>query len=371
MLLLLFLAGTISAANAQSGRVIPDPSPSAPPGKAELAFDKSAPAGLDFHAAKFFPVLFEPYEPQRSGGEIRAKPAPYVELKGTFGIGLDAKFQEPTLTCALRPVVLDSEKNFQVRVPLTGPKTEVSFVAISALGEVKRWTGTLTLSPSEYDRLMQDNLITRANALEPSPWRKSVGLGLSDLQNLQSGTPDFQEWALTLKAAVSYRLNPLWDVAVGGYYTVLVLGSNEPGVHANFLGVNLRAGYMLTPSDPHWRVAISGGIYYLTSFVTNDLFGPYNLIGPQLFPSATYLFSNQNSASAYIKYSPVSSVGSLGDLSDHELAFGLSYRFAPKESHGVFSHPVDLTLDISSLHLNILGLTATTSSYNLGVAYGF
>jgi hypothetical protein len=62
----------------------------------------------------------------------------------------------------------------------------------------------------------------------------------------QTGHAEFSEDAVTIKAEYRFLLfPPYWDLSVGSFFTASPLSTNQSGVDARFLGVNLRLGYRL------------------------------------------------------------------------------------------------------------------------------
>jgi hypothetical protein len=124
------------------------------------------------------------------------------------------------------------------------------------------------------------------------------------------------------------------------------------------------------PLQP-WSFKLGFGWYYTTTTTAatdpdQAVFGFADLNGPQIFPSATHKFSKGDSASAYVKFSPVSNGGTKLSLSNHEIAGGVSYSFKPNNGH----FPT-IALDIASLDLVVEGLKVTSNSTSLSVGYNF
>jgi hypothetical protein len=290
---------------------------------------------------------------------------PYVELEGVYS------GEDLPLNFANQPVTLDKLRKFQVRLYLLDHQTPFSFSAPNASGESFEVTGALFVAQEVLDQIRKANPNTRLTAA-PSSWTAVLGIGLSDVTNSQTGLQNFQEWAFTLKAGLNYPLSSIWSIGGIAYSTVLPLSSNQANIKAYFVGANARVELLLTPNSTRWRLALAGGGYYVTSFVTQNLFGPYNLFGPELFPSLKYLLRSGNSVDGYLKFAPVTSVNSIGVFSSYELAVGMAYRItSSKKSEGETSSTVSINFDFSELSLNEGTRASLTESYTVGVSYGF
>lgn len=193
-------------------------------------------------------------------------------------------------------------------------------------------------------------------------------LGFSKISYTQSRISDYSSWVVTLKGMFQRQLpRPNWDFAVGGYFTLLPLKTNIPGIMAQFLGLNLRIGYSVPGIIEPWKLNLMGGWYYTTMIVTNNYMGFHNLAGPQLFPVLRRSFG-KSSAFGYFKYSPVTNGLSLSFLpiSNREIAFGGGWSTSLPNRNS-FS----LMLDVANLSMTIKSWKITSSSVSLSAGYGF
>jgi hypothetical protein len=183
----------------------------------------------------------------------------------------------------------------------------------------------------------------------------------------QTGHAEFSEDAVTIKAEYRFLLfPPYWDLSVGSFFTASPLSTNQSGVDARFLGVNLRLGYRLPFIHEPWEFHIFGGAYYTTMFVTNNAFGYRNELGPQLFPTLRRFFKNGDGISVYFKYSPVTSGFSALTSSNREIAVGGSWLLRLRNQH-----LVSFSLDYSNVSLDFPTLSSSlqVNVINFGVGY--
>lgn len=204
-------------------------------------------------------------------------------------------------------------------------------------------------------------------------WYFNVGAGLTSLNYTQSSAngSNVQEYSsiqVTAKLGASYRLTDHWDLSTNLYMNLAPLSnSRTDGVSARFFGANFRIGYRFIFDDPRWSLLLSTGVYYMTMFVTNNAFGFQNVAGPQLFPLLVFNQDSRNTYFTYLKYSPISTTGfSLFSFQSREIAGGFGWIFPVSNDH-----TLTLSLDISSLKVDLPVGNATNFSGTLGVGYGF
>jgi hypothetical protein len=196
--------------------------------------------------------------------------------------------------------------------------------------------------------------------------RYSAGLGLTSLSFRQKNVASFSQMAATVKASGSYRLVPdQYDLGVSAFFNLVPFSSNSPaGYKIQYLGINARIGRPIIKAPSKIRLNLNAGIYYNTSVSS---IGFTNMIGPQLYPEAIYLFNNGNSLLAYAKYSPaLSNSLSISFKENRELAMGFHYSFQLLQKHRV-----SIGLDLSQLNLNIDSDWASTNTYSLSAGYSF
>ncbi len=186
---------------------------------------------------------------------------------------------------------------------------------------------------------------------------------------IQTDVADFSELGLTTKISADYAWVPnRWNLSGNVFYTALPISSNLPGIKLRALGWNLRVGYFFQPGflglDQRWKIGLQTGVYYSTTFVTNDAFGHKDLAGPQIYPSISRGFSNGSDITAYFKFSPISQRLSLKSLESYELATGIGYKLPVR----VFDRPVSSTFDFV---VDRILMSATEAAYFRSMTFSF
>jgi len=191
------------------------------------------------------------------------------------------------------------------------------------------------------------------------------GLGVSSIQTVQTGKPDYSTLAVTAKISANYRIVPRkWDIGLSAFGTAFQI-SKSSDVSARYLGVNTRLGYLFPALTTDLFLSLYAGYYFTTTFVTNDFFGYKNLGGPQIYPAIRKVLSNGHVVSGYFKFSPVSSSFSLLTLSNREIAGGVAYSVILPNQHSLAG-----TFDYSNIRLDLNRFTVSTTSLTLGLQYG-
>jgi hypothetical protein len=252
----------------------------------------------------------------------------------------------------------NTQTDFTLTVPLTGQYSSFQMVAIGPKGNVEKQN--LAIFISDWPRFLRS-----MNAEKILPL--TVGLGYSSISLKQTGVSDFSETALTLKVAYQVLLfPPHWDLGISTFFTALPISTNQSGINARFLGVNLRLGYKLPFVAEPWQVYLFAGGYYTTMFVTQDSFGYQNELGPQFYPTVRRYFKNGDGVSAYLKYSPVTSGSQAFTSTNREIAAGIAYLSRLKNQH-----LLSIALDWAQVKLDFpsLGADVQSQSVTLGLAY--
>jgi hypothetical protein len=191
------------------------------------------------------------------------------------------------------------------------------------------------------------------------------GFGVSSIQTVQTGKPDYSTLAVTAKISANYRIVPRkWDIGLSAFGTAFQI-SKSSDVSARYLGVNSRLGYLFPALTTDLFLSLYAGYYFTSTFVTNDFFGYKNLGGPQIYPAIRKVLSSGHVISGYFKFSPVSSSFSLLTLSNREIAGGVAYSVILPNSHSVAA-----TLDYSNIRLDLDRFKVSTTSLTLGLQYG-
>ena len=188
----------------------------------------------------------------------------------------------------------------------------------------------------------------------------TLGLNYTTIHYQQFRT-DYQGKAITLKASHGL-MGRKFEYSSNGYVTVLPFSQNRD-VDMRFMGANLRGGYAFV-SKPKGRIRLLLGVYYVTTFVKDDLFGYQNFWGPQVTPSFLWYASSKLTFGLYGKYSTVAD-GSSGLFGNRELAAGFHLKFGGKSSR-----PIALTFDFASLEVVIGAVRAESRTVSSGFSFG-
>ena len=254
------------------------------------------------------------------------------------------------------------DHRFTLTLPIHGDSTPIDIIAIGPQGEIEHERAVLKF-PDWKKWLEVGKQITPRSSFTPS-------FGISSLSYYETGKPDFSEWGLSAKFSYQYRLAPpRWDLAINAFVTAIPFASSRADATARFLGVNVRTGY-LTPFLPSpWSLTIGLGAYYASMFVTANLFGYSNVFGPELYPLIKYTFAKGDSASAYLKYSPITNGLSVLSLSNREFAVGGAYSHRLRNGH-----PLSLMLDFADLSASLpdsSGQSRGVESISVSISAGY
>ena len=274
----------------------------------------------------------------------------YTDLQGHF----TKKTLQVTLNSKALPVKEDGSFDVHFGVPAT-TKTFV----ITAIDEDNK------IYRSEFKIVPIDEAVD-TNQMGVSLWRYSAGGGLTLLSYRQKNVTPFSQDAFTVKGGATYRAIPgKLDLGLSAFFNLIPFGSQSPlNYNLQYLGVNLRAGYILLGAPSSIRVTLNAGLYFNTSF---SAIGFLNMYGPQLYPEVVYVFENGNSLLLYGKYSPAVSQSQAISLNDNrEVAIGLHYSFPV-----TVRNRVSVGFDISQLSLSTATDWATTNTYSLSSGISF
>lgn len=263
---------------------------------------------------------------------------------------------------------LDPRGQLEFTIPLAGTVTRTQFVCLSSSGE-----------STHQNLVVRFPTLKRFLASQPSlkPRRLSgqLGMGLSwiDFFDFTSGIKStYQSLSTTLTGGLNYwAAYPKWMASLSGYLTMFPVTrtSSEDSSEVRFLGLNARFGYNIQKIREPWGLTLSGGFYYVTTFVNTQSFGFQNIGGPQLYPFLRYIKKSGDIVSSYLKISPVASRLSLLTLSSREMALGIHYTLSRQA--------LRLGLDLSELTLKIVGRNINenyemiTRTASLGVSKSF
>jgi hypothetical protein len=263
-----------------------------------------------------------------------------------------------TLLLEKSTIPLDKDGKFNLEVPLSGPRQIIVLDAVGPQGALET-LNVEVLAPCYAVAAAKTDVDSGSPAL---PF--SLGAGTSLISYQQASIVDFSETAITLKVAYTRPLfSPKFELNLSAYFTAAAIGQSQDAT-ARFLGLNGRVGYVIPSIPEPWRVLILGGWYYTTMFVTDNLFGFRNLMGPQLYPTVQRTLTARDSVGAYFKFSPVADGISPLSLSNRELAAGIAYsRKLANEKR------VSVSLDAARLDLDVQSVVIRSQSLSLGVGY--
>lgn len=248
---------------------------------------------------------------------------------------------------------------FRVRVPLTAKVTRFEMARVYHSGTPHFITFQFT-NPHWIEPEGPPDF------LSPTPIKyASVSLGATTAVYEEAETSGFSGILSTLKVASGFPLvQGKWDFGGNIFVTLFPLSSSTPDTSVRYLGANIRVGYTVAKWS-RYRVALLGGIYYTTMFVSPGNFGFKDLMGPTLFPTFQAYFP-QGYFSTYAKYSPVGNGTQISSLNYGELAVGASWT-RPLKRQGVML----LSFDLSRLRAQAQGLPISSNSMSLSIGYGY
>jgi hypothetical protein len=294
-------------------------------------------------------LQLDPQELEVKSEEDNGKKQDFIILKGSF---TRPKWQ---LICQSETLTLSESGGFQIKIPLTDNQNlmDVSFQAVDGFGKTENEEITISISQDKEDAIQRKFLFTPE-------------FGLTSINYIETGKPDYSETALTAKFSASRLVfSQSWNLGANVFFTALPLQKN-PDQAARFLGINLRLGYVLPFIKSEWKVVVYGGYYFTTMFVEQNSFGFKNMTGPQLFPTLERRLNNGDSIRGYVKFSPV--IGgqfNILSISNRELALGGAYVISLSNGH-----IMPVTLDVSRFDLVFSDSTLQSTNFSMGVGYG-
>ena len=284
-------------------------------------------------------------------------------IEKKYCVNLEGVFvkKNNSLLFNLNQVKLDSDGHFKILFELQGKKTLRNISSIEIDGTKK--DQEMIVAIADWNEMIK-------SFESPSDLKKLIltpGLGVSSISYQQFGTQDLSEIAISVKITGAYRLSEKWDLGANAFYTVLPMMNSPTDTSIRFLAGNMKIGYLIAPDWAGWSFSLQGGWYYSTSMASSVRFGYSHIQGPQLFPILTRVFSKGNFTTAYFKYSPIVNNFKLMSFSNAEMAFGMSYFFAPMEN----GNALGVGLDVAMLKFELATGLIQSNSYTLGVSYRF
>lgn len=251
-------------------------------------------------------------------------------------IALNPRIRNPDLIYPGQHIVLNAEASRSLgSVEMREPPLAQS------VAEVKKEAPAVTLEPPGF----------------------TASLGFTRVDYLETGAAEYQAVMITPKINYKKPLSTRWDLGANAFFTAAPITKNQNVVTLRFFGANVRAGYQIESVPRPWRLSLMGGLYYTTTFETNNSVGFKDMAGPQIFPVLSREFRRGESGFAYLKYAPMLD-GAAVTFRGREYAAGLGYSIQSER----IKRPVSVTLDYSQLRLNFENLLLIRSqTLTLGV----
>lgn len=173
--------------------------------------------------------------------------------------------------------------------------------------------------------------------------------------------------AIGIRGGYTTELTPLYNFTLNASGTITGLLQNVANTDVRFFGINARFGYRVPSIREPWNLSLGFGGYYSTMSVSSGLFGYQHLIGPQIYPALRYKIDRDHAFATFAKFSPVSGKGvKLLSLENREIAVGMILS-RQLEGGGNLS----LTTTLTELQLSIKGILVESTSFSLGLGYGW
>lgn len=274
----------------------------------------------------------------------------YVAIRG--------KFREPVKQALLnsKPFPVNPDGSFELKIVVTEEKKIRFNIFATAISNDREHKMQYTIAAVH----------SKAKEISKSRWRHNAGAGVTLISFRQRNVVAFDEWAVTMKAGVTYRLVPdRWDLGASTFFNALALSTTSPtNIKIQYIGFNMKAAYHVVDAPSSWRFILSGGIYWNSSL---SEVGFANMIGPQISPELTYIFPNGNSLFWYGKFAYALSGTHASFFKDNrEVATGVHYSFPINHVNRL-----SFGVDVSQLSLSVNNHWASTNTYSLSGGISF
>lgn len=253
------------------------------------------------------------------------------------------------------PVPVDSGR-FEVELTIRQANTDLEFSTVNIFGIVKSETVTLESTPADPVRELLKGVQSKTTS-----W--SIGLSTSLMEYSDNSGETLSQYGLGAKFSYSAFLTSNRNHVLAGnvYSTFLPVSRSRADTDLRVIGANLRYGYFLG-NYARWKFWIYGGYFYTTTISQGGRIGFTNLLGPQLYPTASTQLDKRRSLAAYFKLAPLYGVF---DLASREMAFGASFTTRPLLGGGrtwSLDHSrITLIAGQAEIHL-----TSTVLGYSIG-----
>jgi len=304
---------------------------------------KSAPSKIRLISPKNMAIL------KKSDVRIRWKP----DSEATrYKVQLYKKMPKPQKAKKLRDVWVEST---EISEELTAGEYVVRVVGADSLGIGNK---------GGVSRFRVQTQKRSASRFQLNP-----GFGVTLLEYRETTATLYSSVSLTAKVSVRYKISSRWSLGANTYFTAASLSRDKLGRVLRFLGVNGRVGYRLPFVPSPWSLSIMVGVYYTTTFTSDNSIGFKNMFGPQFFPVLVRSFKNKNRVYVYFKFSPIITDQqglTPPTFKSRELAFGGGYRFQAE------NFPLTVSVDLAHLSVNFLdALKIDSRSLTMGIGITF
>jgi hypothetical protein len=293
-----------------------------------------------------------------------------IRVEGTGNLHytrISGKFSETVRDATLNSKEILVNPNGTFEIPLGFPLDAKTFTITVIDTRQKVFRAKFKITPLDLPDQDSGQRSDSETAVVIKRLRYSAGAGLTLLSFRQRNVNSFSQMAATVKVSGSYRLVPdKYDLGVSAFFNLIPFSSSSPdGNNIQYLGINARVGRQIIKAPSKFRLNVNAGIYYNTS--VSQRVGFTNMLGPQLYPEAIWMFDNGSSLLGYAKYSPaLSNSFSISLSSNREVAMGFHYSFQLLKKHRV-----SVGFDLSQLSLKTDTDWASTNTYSLTAGYAF
>jgi hypothetical protein len=269
-----------------------------------------------------------------------------------------------TLLLGQKKLVLLPEGDFTLEIPIEQRETDLTIMAFSGKEKMEEERRTILapgLAPLNLERDDKEELNLRKLYF-------TANAEVSNLAFKQTSVSGLNEVALRVQASGFYRLIPdQVELNASVFYTGLPVVSTLMS-NLTFLGVNVMAGYLVPQIKAPWHLNLMAGMYYLTSYDSNNNMGYADINGPELLAKLLYSFRGGQVASVYLKFAGIMNGFNFLSPDSGEYGMGGKYSFAPSPTSG---NSFGITLDVSIFNLAFQDGTIQNVTETLGFCYNF
>lgn len=307
------------------------------------------------------------------------------DSKKGYQVGWSGNLKTPEWTLIenqLKLVRVDRDGKFSSSIVLNKAEQEFEYTLVSPQGDVVKQAYKVScvecfdesfLSKKRADK-KSESLEENNTGFFRAPAVVTFCLAPTSITYTQDSVEDLKQ--MSIRASLSSDFFPRklknYKVTVAGFMTPFHVSATPAGEALNYIGLNVRAMRQWTDVSPDWVFGTGGGLYYLTTQAPTINRGYENLSGVQLYGTAERSIDSLRSMDGFLKLAVVQDGISIPSVSNREIALGIAYQWKPQDSettskqswYSIKSHR--LGIDISSLSLNIDGVSASTQTLSLG-----